>query len=86
MYETDDDVLATPTWTGGSAVAALSVQVDAIVFIQIIDAANAVYRVDNLMYAIGQLAPANWATKKPTVGTSGQPQPSFRSSRMNIDS
>jgi regulator of protease activity HflC (stomatin/prohibitin superfamily) len=40
----------------------VSVQVDAIVFIQIIDAANAVYRVDNLMYAIGQLAQTNLRT------------------------
>ncbi|HEY3888922.1 MAG TPA: SPFH domain-containing protein [Caulobacteraceae bacterium] len=40
----------------------VSVQVDAIVFIQIIDAANAMYRVDNLMYAIGQLAQTNLRT------------------------
>jgi regulator of protease activity HflC (stomatin/prohibitin superfamily) len=38
------------------------VQVDAIVFIQVIDAANAVYRVDNLTYAIGQLAQTNLRT------------------------
>jgi regulator of protease activity HflC (stomatin/prohibitin superfamily) len=40
----------------------VSVMVDAIVFIQIIDAANAMYRVDNLMYAIGQLAQTNLRT------------------------
>ncbi len=40
----------------------VSVLVDAIVFIQIIDAANAMYRVDNLMYAIGQLAQTNLRT------------------------
>jgi regulator of protease activity HflC (stomatin/prohibitin superfamily) len=40
----------------------VTIQVDAIVFIQIIDAANAVYRVDNLMYAIGQLAQTNLRT------------------------
>jgi regulator of protease activity HflC (stomatin/prohibitin superfamily) len=40
----------------------VSVQVDAIVFIQVIDAANAVYRVDNLTYAIGQLAQTNLRT------------------------
>src|SRR3984957_4391083 len=40
----------------------VSVQVDAIVFIQIIDAANAMYRVDNLRYAIGQLAQTNLRT------------------------
>jgi regulator of protease activity HflC (stomatin/prohibitin superfamily) len=40
----------------------VTVQVDAIVFIQVIDAANAVYRVDNLTYAIGQLAMTNLRT------------------------
>src|ERR1700684_3864919 len=40
----------------------VSVQVDGIVVIQIIDAANAMYRVDNLMYAIGQLAQTNLRT------------------------
>ena len=40
----------------------VSVQVDAIVFIQVIDAANAVYKVDNLTYAIGQLAMTNLRT------------------------
>jgi regulator of protease activity HflC (stomatin/prohibitin superfamily) len=40
----------------------VTVQVDAIVFIQVIDAANAVYRVDNLSYAIGQLAMTNLRT------------------------
>jgi regulator of protease activity HflC (stomatin/prohibitin superfamily) len=40
----------------------VSVLVDAIVFIQVIDAANAVYRVDNLTYAIGQLAQTNLRT------------------------
>ena len=40
----------------------VSVQVDAIVFIQVIDAANAAYRVDNLTYAIGQLAQTNLRT------------------------
>src|ERR1700742_4351885 len=37
----------------------VTVQVDAIVFIQVIDAASASYRVDNLTYAIGQLAQTN---------------------------
>ncbi len=40
----------------------VTIQVDAIVFIQVIDAANAVYRVDNLMYAIGQLSQTNLRT------------------------
>jgi regulator of protease activity HflC (stomatin/prohibitin superfamily) len=40
----------------------VTVQVDAIVFIQVIDAASASYRVDNLMYAIGQLAQTNLRT------------------------
>jgi regulator of protease activity HflC (stomatin/prohibitin superfamily) len=40
----------------------VTVQVDAIVFIQIIDAASAMYRVDNLMYAVGQLAQTNLRT------------------------
>src|SRR6195952_376800 len=37
----------------------VTVQVDAIVFIQVMGAASASYRVDNLMYAIGQLAQTN---------------------------
>jgi len=40
----------------------VSVQVDAIIFIQVIDAAMAAYRVDNLNYAIGQLAMTNLRT------------------------
>jgi regulator of protease activity HflC (stomatin/prohibitin superfamily) len=40
----------------------VTVQVDAIVFIQVIDAASASYRVDNLTYAIGQLAQTNLRT------------------------
>src|ERR1700712_3374203 len=40
----------------------VTVQVDAIVFIQVMDAASASYRVDNLMYAIGQLAQTNLRT------------------------
>jgi regulator of protease activity HflC (stomatin/prohibitin superfamily) len=40
----------------------VTVQVDAIVFIQVIDAANAVYRVANLTNAIGQLAMTNLRT------------------------
>jgi regulator of protease activity HflC (stomatin/prohibitin superfamily) len=40
----------------------VTIQVDAIVFIQVIDAANAVYRVDNLMYAIAQLSQTNLRT------------------------
>src|SRR5690242_15124104 len=39
-----------------------SVKVDGIVFIQVIDAAAAAYRVDNLMYAISQLAMTNLRT------------------------
>ena len=38
------------------------VKVDAIVFIQVMDAAAAAYRVDNLHYAIGQLAMTNLRT------------------------
>ena len=40
----------------------VTIRVDAIVFIQVIDAANAVYRVDNLMYAIAQLSQTNLRT------------------------
>ena len=40
----------------------VSVKVDAIVFIQVMDAAAAAYRVDNLMYAITQLAQTNLRT------------------------
>ena len=40
----------------------VSVQVDAIVFIQVMDAAAAAYRVDNLHYAIQQLAMTNLRT------------------------
>ena len=40
----------------------VTVQVDGIVFIQVIDAANAVYRVANLMNAIGQLTMTNLRT------------------------
>jgi regulator of protease activity HflC (stomatin/prohibitin superfamily) len=40
----------------------VTVQVDAIVFIQVIDAASACYRVDNLTFAIGQLAQTNLRT------------------------
>jgi regulator of protease activity HflC (stomatin/prohibitin superfamily) len=39
-----------------------SVKVDAIVFIQVIDAAQAAYRVDNLIFAIQQLAQTNLRT------------------------
>jgi regulator of protease activity HflC (stomatin/prohibitin superfamily) len=39
-----------------------SVRVDAIVFIQVMDAACAAYRVDNLIYAISQLAMTNLRT------------------------
>src|SRR3954462_11230556 len=38
------------------------VQVDAIVFIQVMDSAAAAYRVDNLNYAIGQLTMTNLRT------------------------
>ena len=38
------------------------VQVDGIVFIQVMDAASAAYRVDNLTYAIGQLCMTNLRT------------------------
>ncbi len=40
----------------------VTVQVDGIVFIQIMDPAQAAYRVDNLIYAIGQLAMTNLRT------------------------
>lgn len=40
----------------------VTVQVDGIVFIQIMDAAQAAYRVDNLIFAIGQLAMTNLRT------------------------
>jgi regulator of protease activity HflC (stomatin/prohibitin superfamily) len=40
----------------------VSVQVDAIVFIQVMDAAQAAYRVDNLNYAITQLSQTNLRT------------------------
>jgi regulator of protease activity HflC (stomatin/prohibitin superfamily) len=40
----------------------VTINVDAIVFIQVIDAANAVYRVDNLMLAISQLSQTNLRT------------------------
>lgn len=40
----------------------VSVTVDAIVFIQVMDAAAAAYRVDNLIYAITQLAQTNLRT------------------------
>jgi regulator of protease activity HflC (stomatin/prohibitin superfamily) len=40
----------------------VTVQVDAIVFIQVMDAAAAAYRVDNLHYAIAQLAMTNLRT------------------------
>ncbi|MCR5877436.1 SPFH domain-containing protein [Phenylobacterium sp. J367] len=40
----------------------VSVQVDAIIFIQVMDAASAAYRVDNLHYAISQLAMTNLRT------------------------
>jgi regulator of protease activity HflC (stomatin/prohibitin superfamily) len=40
----------------------ITVQVDSIVFIQVIEAASAAYRVDNLLYAIGQLAMTNLRT------------------------
>src|SRR4249920_1998515 len=40
----------------------VSVQVDAIVFIQVMDAGQAAYRVDNLNYAITQLSQTNLRT------------------------
>ncbi len=40
----------------------VSVKVDAIVFIQVMDASQAAYRVDNLIYAITQLAQTNLRT------------------------
>ena len=38
------------------------IKVDAVVFIQVIDAASAAYRVDNLIYAIQQLTQTNLRT------------------------
>ncbi len=53
----------------------VTVQVDAIVFIQVMDAATAVYRVDNLTYAIGQLAHDQPAHRGRVDGAGRRPVP-----------